>query len=239
MPQGNILVSSARSGTNYFLSVYSKCFPDAFVVKEIFREGGDSLPRLEELLGVGSQRILKMVENNPLRLWRNIKEACAEEEIPALAKIFYYHVEWNAPLWENFRKNDRVIHLIRQNPFDVFLSHKVAQQTGQWQKFARDGEAAPVEPLVLDPEELSKFIERQGEHIEKTRSFFKDANFSEIYYEDIAKSTEDCVAAISKIFEIDGPKQEVKIPLKRQKSATNQELVANYDEVAMFDKATF
>jgi LPS sulfotransferase NodH len=232
---GNILVSSARSGTNYFLAVFGKCFPEAFVVKEIFRPEGDSLALLEEFLGIGQEQIMAWVKADPLTLWQSILARAEQENRVALAKIFYYHAAPENPLWEHFRDHDKVIHLIRRNAFDVFLSRKVAQQTGKWQQFGTHSQSPEIPPLRLHREELVSFIDSQRAHVEHARRFFAKADFTELFYEDIAESTIACAERIGEILGRNIPANPIAIRLKKQKSKSNAEMVENYDEVREFD----
>jgi len=235
MSNGKILLSSARSGTNFFLTVYAKCFPQDFVVKEIFRPAGDSFPQLEKLLSLGREQILELVKNDPLTLWQMIENKTAEEGRSALAKIFYYHVDQDNQLWAYFRKKNKVVHLIRRNAFNVFVSHKVANQTGKWQEFGKEAQPIEVAPLVIEKDELVAFLDRQRAHIEHTRSFFADADFTEVFYEDIAASADDCAETLCSIYGVPCPAEPISIGLRKQKSKTNEEIVANYDDVAELD----
>lgn len=239
MPKGNILLSAARSGTNYFLSVYSKCFPRDFVAKEIFRPAGDSFPLIEELTGLGKDEVLALIASDPLKLWTTIVDQAAAEERNALAKIFYYHVDTENPLWAHFRDNDKVIHLIRRNAFDVFVSHKVATQTGKWQEFGKDKQPTEVEPLILDRAEIEAFLNKQRGYVDHARAYFAGADYSELFYEDIAESTETCAQAICDLYGVPLPSHSISIGLRKQKSQTNRDIVANYDEVAEFDTFLF
>jgi hypothetical protein len=237
MSNGKILLSSARSGTNFFLTVYAKCFPQDFVVKEIFRPAGDSFAQLEELLSFGSDQVLQLVKNDPLALWQMIESKTAKEGRSALAKIFYYHVDQDNPIWAYFRDNNKIVHLIRRNAFDVFVSHKVGNQTGKSQEFGKDAQPTEVAPLVIDKEELMAFLDKQRTHIDQTRSFFANADYAEIFYEDIAVSADDCAETLCSIYGAPCPAEPISIGLRKQKSKTNEEIVANYAEVAQFDAA--
>ncbi|MEL7301273.1 MAG: hypothetical protein AAFM92_12900 [Pseudomonadota bacterium] len=238
MPKSTILLSSARSGTNFFLAVYKKCFPDDFVVKEIFRRGGDNLDALAEQLGVSREQVIDLQISDPLTLWKRIKQSCESGKSAAVAKIFYYHDAENTALREHFRDNDRVVHLIRRNAFDVFLSERMARKTGQWQEFKRTP-AHEVESIELDPEELAAFRQRQTDFVSRAREFFCTADYTEIFYEDIAGSPGECATTLERIYgslKSPAPKQ---VGLIRQKKKSNRELVANYDAVKHLDGAIF
>lgn len=238
-PSGSILVSSARSGTNYFLDVYKECFPSDFVVKEIFRDGGDSLKLIASLLDISTEAVVDKLEANPRAFWMRIEKQCADQGIRALAKIFYYHQSPEAALWSYFKNHDRVVHLIRRNPFDSFLSLKVATQTGQWQNRGKEQSAQDV-TVTLDPAELGAFIDRQKGFVEWTRRKFANAiDYRELFYEDIADSMDSCVAFIRDTFgPLEGPTP-TSVGIKRQKTTTNDEIVANYAAVQHLDMRIF
>lgn len=239
MSKGNILLSSARSGTNYFLTAYSKCFSRNFVAREIFRPEGDSFPLIEELIGLNRNEVLALVAAEPVKLWQMIVTATEREEREALAKIFYSHVDRSDPLWSHFRENDKIIHLIRRNAFDVFLSLKTAIATGKWDEFGKHSSSTEVAPLVLNRAELVAFLDEQRDHVHHVRTFYANADYAELFYEEIADSVETCVRSICAVFDRPLPSYPISIILRKQKEKSNQELVANYDEVAEFDRFLF
>ncbi len=238
MPDSTILLSSARSGTNFFLSVYAKCFPKDFVVKEIFRRAGDNIDALARRLEMSADQVVALKEADPLELWMQVKARCAQDDIGTVAKFFYYHAPEETRLREHFRAHDRIVHLIRRNTFDVFLSERMARETGRWQEFKKT-KAPQVDPVELDVAELEAFRQRQIDYVTQAREFFSGGNYTEIFYEDIAASPALCAARIEEIY---GPLQSAapqQIGLVRQKKKTNRELVANYDAVSHLDVATF
>ncbi len=236
MTKATILISSARSGTNYFLNVYAKCYQNDFVAKEIFRKGGDSLTALEELLQLPRDRILSIQETNPSELWRRIEKSCDLHSRRAIAKIFYYHVPEDGTLWKLFQAKTRVVHLIRRNAFNAFLSREIAQQTGRWQEFVGNNNRHPFAGrLRLDPVQLENYISSQRAHLSRIRKLYVECDYHEVFYEDISESIECCVAIMPDIFgELDSEAPS-SINIERQKKAANEDLVLNYDEVAHFD----
>ena len=240
MQTENLLLSSSRSGTNFFLSVYARCFPKDFVAKEIFRPNSDSLPLLEALLGVSQEEIKALVRSDPRSLWQNIVARCNEADRRALVKIFYYHVDHGSNLWTHFKENTKIVHLIRRNQFDAFLSQKVAQQTGRWQVFKQDGdEDATLPPFSIDQSELESYLERQKEYVSWARRYFEGADYREVFYEDVSGSPKDCATEIVRIFERPCELKEITIGLKKQKTVSNAELVENYDALRKFDRPLF
>ena len=241
MPEakGTILVSSARSGTNFLLSVYRKIFPDEFVMNEIFRSGSDSFAILRDLLNIDQDEAARLAEEDPVGLWQMVKTASQQKNKKSIAKIFYYHQKKENPIWKHFHENDTVIHLVRRNPFDVLVSHKIATQTGLWQDFGREAGRREDISLRLDVAELDAFIQRQYNYVEYVRNFFKDSDFTEVFYEDIQASANSCAAVLRGIKGVSETGDDINIALKKQKNRHNRELVVNYDEVSHLDRPYF
>ena len=240
MTTDNILLSSARSGTNFFLTVYSKCFPQDFVANEIFRNQFDSLDLLSDLLELPQDEIKPIAKSDPVRLWQMVVAACEARDCNALVKIFYYHASRAPELWDHIRDHSKIVHLIRRNPFNAFLSHKLAQETGTWVAYDSKSDVdKPMPRIALDAEELDAFILQQKEHVAWARSTFAQADFTEVFYEDIAGSTEDCAAEVERIF---GPPRIKKKPfvlIKKLKKEANKDIVSNYQEVQQYDRPVF
>ena len=239
MSKANILLSSARSGTNYFLSVYKKCFPNDFVVKEIFRRKGDSFAALEDLLKMPRDRIMALKQANTREFWRQIEARCAEDTRGCMAKIFYYHMPQDKELWNHICTENRVVHLIRRNAFDVFLSTKIAVETGRWQEFDTNTPRPDTQQFTIDPDEVAAFLVKQRAHVASARTFFAQSDYSEVFYEDIAVSIEVCAARIAEIFGPLEAKAPSSVGIVKQKKKSNRELVANYDEIAHLDVEIF
>lgn len=239
MSKANVLLSSARSGTNYFLSVYKECFPNDFVVKEIFRRKGDSFAALEGLLQMSQEDILAFKQISTCKFWERVEARCVQESRGCMAKIFYYHFPRDEELWNHIRTKNRVTHLIRRNAFDVFLSTKIAVETGHWQETGKNKSRSEVGPFTLDPDEISAFLDKQRDHVATARAFFAQSDYSEVFYEDIASSIDACTAQITEIFGPFETKPPTKVGIVKQKKKSNRELVANYDEIAHLDVEIF
>jgi len=234
-----MLVSTARSGTNYLLAVYQKCFPDEFVVKEIFRRDGDSFQQLEKLLRINNDEAIRMARYDALGLWQKVKVAAARGNRRAAAKIFYYHQQSSDPIWSHFKSNDQVIHLIRRNPFDVLVSLKVATLTNKWMDFGEKNSRPKDVGLSLDRSEVLSFIQEQHDYVEAKREFFRGADYHEVFYEDVKDSENTLAATLCAMRGVDAPSAPVKIGLKKQKVRSNAEIVLNYDAVADLDRQYF
>lgn len=233
-----ILVSSARSGTNYFLDVYSACFPGDVVLGEIFRSEGDNLNRLRRLLGLTEEQVLAGVRDDPLAIWKALEAICRARRRGLVAKAFYYHARNRCSLWEHFRDQNRVVHLIRRNAFDVLVSLELARQTGRWKEYrGRPTDTNLGKRIYIPRVEMEEHCEKHRQNVVSARKYFAGSDYSEIMYEDIAESTADCVSTLSAIYPESNIGGNVRIQLKKQKKRRNSEIVENYDEISDLDCA--
>jgi hypothetical protein len=238
-PQQIVVVSSSRSGTNYFLDTYAQCFPKDIVLREIFRRRGDSLGAVSRLIGASEADIVSNLLSDPLVLWTRIVEASAATGRSVIAKIFYYHARPESNLWLYFERNGVVVHLIRKNLLDSFVSLKVAQSTGAW--VSRRGSESLDAPrrMSIDAREAEKFVRERANHISWARAFFSGSDCREIFYEDIQRSPEACVDAILGMKLRDGaPSRAVQFGATTKKHARppNCAFIENYPEVAHLDR---
>ena len=234
-----VVVSSSRSGTNYLLGMYARCFPGDIVLREIFRRGGDSLTIISQLIGVGEADIVSDLLPDPLMLWRRIVDAGAVKGQSAIAKIFYGHVPRESILWSYFRCNNIVVHLIRKNLLDSFVSLKVAQSTGVWVSRPGDERLDAPRRMSIDAREAERFVRERAKHISWARAYFSGSNYREIFYEDIQRSPEACVEAILGMRLRDGaPSRAAQFgaPTKKHARPSNPAFIENYAEVAHLDR---
>ncbi len=220
------------------MNIYSKCFPGDVVLKEIFRKGSDSLKPMQALTGLEEALLVQLAEVNPVGLWTQLISQADARGQGLLAKIFYYHVAADAPLWREFDEGCRVVHLIRRNLFESYLSAEVARHTGEWQAFVGKSGERRVEPFVINAAEAEQFIRTRRSQVLRTRTFFAGkSDYSELFYEDIAADSRLCAAAVGQIWGLDFSQLDVQADLRKQKVEDNARLVLNYAEVAALDCA--
>lgn len=237
--RSSLLVSSGRSGTNYFLSVYSQVFPNDIVVKEIFRREGDSFSLLEKHLGLEKDDIMELVKFDKVGLWNDLIGKARVENTGAIAKIFYQHALIDDPIWSHIKDETRVIHLIRRSQFDVYVSLQVALKSGKWQDFGREDGNKGVTSVFIDRSNLESFLMTKKRRIEWAREYFSTkTNYDEIFYEDIEESPLKCARAICSIYGETAP-DSVSTSQRKQKTLPNEEIVTNYSEVADLDVEMF
>jgi hypothetical protein len=234
MTKSTIVISAARFGANYFLDLYGQSRPDDIVLYEIFRKGSDSLKHLTRLLERETEDIRAQVASDPAALWRDIRQAAATRNRGLIAKAYYYHQPRDSALWPTLAGDSRVIHLMRRNLFEGFLSRKIAMQTGHW-SVRRTGDVSPAS-LTIDPGEARKYIRARQHDIDWCRATFGPGDYHELYFEDITLSPRRCVRAIAQVFPEFGPLPlDLHSNLAKIKSVSNADIVANYPEVAHLD----
>lgn len=234
-----ILVSKARSGTNYFLDVYSNRVRNSTSFREIFRPAGDSFALIEKTIGLEKEAYLELLHDDPLQIWQKLEEVSQKTRTRFMAKIFYDHASERQELWNYFRDRNRVIHLIRRNPFDSLVSLNVARQTGIWLHTKAAKSLSAPEPFVLSRAKMEAYIARSQDQVKTTRAFFRGADYSEAFYEDIGTSVQHCADTIAGIFDMKAATEQVKTGMRKQKNYTNQSIVSNYDEIKDLDRNFF
>lgn len=234
-----MLVSSERSGTNYFLTCYRKVFKDDLILGEVFREKGDSLPAIADLLGIGEAEVLNMSRTEAVELWSLIEERAEAAGYGVAAKIFYQHKPQGHRLWEFFRDRNKVVHLVRRNQFDVLVSLEVAKATGVWQIRNKDQEPNSDIKVTIDLGAAEKFIENKRKNVEFIRSFYSDSDYVELFYEDISSSHEVGRRKVADIYGVADLPAINQFAIKKQNLVSHELRVENYEEVRHLDKPTF
>jgi hypothetical protein len=102
-------------------------------------------------------------------------------------KFFYNQARMGAAqsAWTWIERNTdiHIIHLVRANLFDSWVSYEVAKRTDQWFLARNDRIAKPPPPFAVDAAECEGFFEWVVEHRELTRRRFVRNPWIEIEYE--------------------------------------------------------
>jgi len=239
MTKNAILVATERSGTNFFLDVYAQIVPNSLAFREIFRSRGDSFVDVKKLTGFGQERTMDLTLNEPLTLWQTMERDAAQMDHTVIAKIFYDHAPNHPDLWRYLRDNNRVVHLIRRNPFNALLSRHVANQVKKWRQEKQDAIVPTPTPFELPRQRVEIYCAWHKEQVEMTRSFFAGADFHEVFYEDIGKNDQSCADAVSRITGVAIPPGGIASNLVKQKRFTNEDILTNYDDLRDLDQYTY
>ena len=128
-----VIVTRSRSGSNMLCS-FLESHPQAFVWREVFRRPQYFTPGL-------TNRLINLRYLNRFRV--------------VVFKVFYYH-QVPEGFWQQLIADERtrIIHLIRTNYLDTYVSRRQAMESRRWESFGRDGagttEGPPVQVEIAD-----------------------------------------------------------------------------------------
>ena len=152
-------------------------------------------------------------------------------------KVLTYQIPKEDPVWEYIKAIDglKILHLTRENYFDMVVSHCVALETGVWHKRKEEESLSQPAVRIEQPVVDRKFhyIERMYFHFEE---FFADSEKITFSYEEMSANFP---ATISKLLEFLGvapaPLSEVMV---KRITKTKRQIVDNYDELKTFYRYT-
>ncbi len=229
-----VILSSSRSGTNYLLAVFAALYPHAVALREVFRNGSDSLPEIRALTGLPPDEVQRLVQDDPVALWEELEMAARADGRPLALKIFYYHQPKDSPLWDRLAGEATIVHLVRRRILDTFVSLKRAEASGEWMRLGA-GQVTEPGPITVDPSELARFVALRQRYAQDAEDRFAQADFHRLAYEDIADSP---IAAAQAVAQLTGGSvpATLDISVRRQNTQPLTETVANYDEIAEYDR---
>jgi LPS sulfotransferase NodH len=229
----SIIISCARSGSNYLLDTPKALLPASLVLSEIFRPEGGSLDELYDLFNHDKSYRRDHFHHAASSSWNSLCELAEPNYQHIVAKLFYIHLSRNDPFWELISTDHTIIHLVRRNIFNCYVSEIIAIQTGQWIK-NNNTPKIHLKPITIDTEDLTQYFKKRMKWSAEFKKKFDDKKYFEIYYEDIESSNEPCILKLSEIYKIK-PSDIIESRVFKQKLLPNSELIANYDEVKEFD----
>ena len=151
-------------------------------------------------------------------------------------KLFYPQITQKAPpgLIERLLGTPglRVVHLRRRNLFRIFLSTRIAKQTGQMAATSEDAVAAAqsaLAPFRIAADECAAFFEDIERRAEECAAVFSGCSTLDMAYEEL---TSDHIGASNRVRAFLGlPPGASTTRLVRQTSASPLFLVTNYEEL--------
>lgn len=147
-------------------------------------------------------------------------------------KVLYHQLPPPNPLWDYiFKKNIKIIHVVRENLAEIVVSFMLCHKSGVWQN--RDGCEPFEETIVIDP----VIMEEKIASIEKSCNEFSCLFplVYTVYYENMIKSWEETIRSTCDFLEIDY------FPLPQiTKKRTNKlkAVLANFKDHQAYFKAT-
>ncbi|QBF34272.1 hypothetical protein [Thalassococcus sp. S3] len=242
MSAPTIVITSARFGGRYFTDILQRCRPSDLVLQEVLRKGGDSLKRLSAATGEPIETLKGIAEDKPGGLWHLVRDIAADSAVPVTIRAYYYHQPRSAPIWEHVAREARIVHLIRCNLFEAFLSREMAVLSNVWQR-KPDPDAVPdeLEPITLNRKALEKYIAEREADVAWARKTFGDGDYEEIFFEKISRSVGSCAQAVAQLYGEEGldRTRPPSSSFTRIKTRSNADLVSNYADLAHLDRSSF
>jgi hypothetical protein len=206
-----VIVTRSRSGSNLLCSLLES-HPAAFVWREVFRRPHYLTPALTEYL----------VNGRYLRRYRAV-----------FYKVFYYH-RVPAGFWDRLIVDEeiRIIHLVRRNYLDTFVSQREAAASGRWESFSRGSKPKSTnERLHVKVGELMEFLERCEAEINSFEARIADRrNVLSLTFDQVA-SAEGLDAIRSFLGGHLDPAQFGRARNVRQASGALEQRISNFAEV--------
>lgn len=236
MTHMNVIVTSSRFGGRYLLKTLSRCRPDFIILHEVLRKETDSHRTLSDMTGLSVDKLKAMAASEPEMLWTVIADSAKASGRNIAMLVYYYHQPRISALWDRIHQGARIVHLVRRNLFEAFLSRQTALQSNIWRPNA-DYDSRSERPIVLNEKDLRSYISERTRDIAWARRTFASGDYHEIFFEDITRTAGVCLDAVNRLFPANGeiiPPVCLTPPSRRLLS--NADRVANYAFVAKFDR---
>ena len=158
-------------------------------------------------------------------------------------KMFYVHARSNPrekTAWDYLisNKDIRVIHLIRTNLLEAYISLRIAFVTGEWERFKGSNAPRPEIPrLKIDPKACEAYFNRELVWRKWARKSFGLHPFMQIEYErDVCGRFNDVMNEIHDFLGVSRlPARQV---LEKQSRRSPREATENYDELKDYFRYT-
>jgi len=234
-----ILLSIARSGSN-LLRDYLNQHESIRCLGEIFKKWFIKGKPWQRLSG-GSAELKHLHQTDLVSFWKVILEKYKLDKPVIGAKIFYFHRE-DDEIWRYFASSRTpIIHLVREELIDSYLSHKLAMASGIWkqqenrkQQEDKKTGAEYDRSISIDLADFQNYCTRIQRHIDPFKVLFRDNPYLEIHYSSLVKDREKTMSAIYSFLDL--PNQETSPRLTKQLSRRREEVIINWDETASFIK---
>jgi LPS sulfotransferase NodH len=226
-----ILLSVARSGSNLLRDYLNQhdsisCFGEVF--KKPFLKEKDW-----QFFASMDANMERLHTEDLVSFWKVVLRNTNRDRPVIGAKLFYYHREGDE-IWKYLAASRTpIIHLIREELIDSYLSLKLAEASGVWtQPKNQAQEAAYERPMSIDLADFEKYCVRTQRWIRQARDLFKENPFLEISYSALINDRDKVMAAVYSFLDL--PEQPTSARLARQRSHNREELIVNWQEAAQF-----
>lgn len=158
-------------------------------------------------------------------------------------KLFYDHARKDREarkVWIYLEENKgiHIIHLLRRNLLESWISFQTATRTGVWAVMEKTPELnKTVKPYRLDALECQDFFKSIELERERIRSMFASHPYMEVEYErDLCDNFSETMFRIQNFLGV--PRQKVKVLTQKQRRLSPSEQISNYSELKKYFSAT-
>jgi LPS sulfotransferase NodH len=154
------------------------------------------------------------------------------ESIQAVGfRLFYTHArneEWKSV--RDFLKDSkvRVIHLMRKNLLDRYLSHQLALRTDRWIA-SKEGERKFEEPITLSASDCFRDFYSSKWYQKEEEQFFNENPKTRIFYEDLCKYPKGEGERIQRFLGLQV--RDLSTTTAKQRTQKKKEIIENYTEL--------
>ena len=176
-------------------------------------------------------------ETDLVSFWKLILESYKLDKPVIGAKIFYSHRQDNE-IWRYFASScTPIIHLVREELIDSYLSLKLAAASGIWKQPKKKKIGGEYDRSIsIDLADFQNYCMRIRRQIDRIKLLFRDNPYLEITYSSLVKDRAKTMSAVYSFLGL--PNQETSSPrLIKQLSRPREELITNWNETASFIKS--
>jgi LPS sulfotransferase NodH len=229
-----LIVGTARTGSTLLvdaLNEHSQCLAFGEIFRSSDAIGWDIWP----FAGHGPADLLSLYRSDPVRFLSKAIFRRWPKDYRAIGfKLFYYHARQPpfSSVWDYLRDPSiRVLHLMRRNLLEQYLSLQLAHKTNVWST-TRALERDPA-PINLDASACLAHFASVEKWQQDCATFFADQPVKEVFYEDLAGDLRGSLREITDFLGI--AHEDVRTKFVRQRNSPISRAIANYDEL----KSTF
>jgi LPS sulfotransferase NodH len=129
----------------------------------------------------------------------------------------------------------RVIHIIRDNLLDSWVSRKKAEQTGVWRLPATGHVAGPtreIRPIHANPENILRNFEQLDHATQVMARTFRDIPYLAVNYATLVRDFQKEMSAVFCF--LDASPIRNRMSVQKQNTAPHRDFISNYDELKEF-----
>jgi LPS sulfotransferase NodH len=239
-----ILLAVARSGSGLLqdylnqhesIRCLGEIFKKEFIKKETWQDFKKEFINKETWQDVSgrSAELKHLHQTDLVSFWKLILEKYKLNRPVLGAKIFYSHRE-GEEIWRYFASSRTpIVHLMREELIDSFLSKKLARAAGIWKQLKNDEVVTEYNRRIfIDLDAFRHYCVKFWRQFDSIKSLFRDNPCLEITYSALVQDREKTMSEIYSFLGL--PNEETSPRLVRQLSRPREELIINWNATASF-----